>query len=446
MKILNFPNALTITVGFIFFAGVLTYIIPKGKFDRTIDPKTNREVVIQGSYKTIDTKPLSPFEIILCIPKGIIAGGEVIALIFLVGGCFYIIEKTGALREGVTYLALKMNGKEEMTILLTAFFFAMGGGLQAMQEEIIPLIPILIVLGKRLGYKPLVMVAISYGAAIIGATFSPLNPVGTVLAQKVAGVPFLTGSVFRLISFVIGFSLWMVMVIRYANKNKIEKETEPSSTSVLISTQNKIILCLTLIASIILTYGFLNWKWGLNQISAEFFVLGVTAGLIGRLGINETFKAYGDGMKEMTFAAMILGLAYGISLVLKEGEIIDSIIYGLFTPLQYLPTTLSAIGMMISHSLFHIAVPSYSGHAVLTLPILIPLSDLIGLSREICILAFQFGAILMDLLIPTNGALMAVIALAGIPFNEWFAFAFKRTLVISLLGAIVIIIAGMIGL
>lgn len=445
MKIRSFPNALTITVGFILFAGVLTYIIPKGKFDRTIDPKTNREVVIQGSYKTIDAKPLSPFDIVLCIPKGIIAGAEVIALIFMVGGCFYIIEKTGALKEGVTYLALKMNGKEEITLILTALFFATGGGLQGLQEEIIPLVPILIVLGKRLGYKPMVMVAISYGAAVIGATFIPLNPFGTVLAQKIAVVPFLSGGIFRLITFIIGFSLWMLMVIRYANKNKIEKQTESLSTSALISPQNKIILSLTLTASIILVYGFLAWGWGLNQISAEFFVLGVTAGLIGKLNINETFKAYGDGMKEMTFAAMILGLAYGISLVLKEGQIIDSIIYGLFTPLQHLPTTLSAIGMMISHSLFHIAVPSYSGHAVLTLPILVPLSDLIGLSREVCILAFQFGAILMDMLIPTNGALMAVIALAGIPFNEWFAFAFKRTLVISLLGAIVIIIAGMIG-
>jgi len=444
MNIRNFPNALAITVGFILLAGILTYIIPKGKFDRTIDPVTKQEVVISGSYKTIDARSLSPFEIILCIPKGIIAGAEIIALIFLVGGCFYIIEKTGALKEGVTYLAAKMNGKEEMALIFIGFFFAIGGGLQAMQEEIIPLIPILIVLGKRLGYKPLVMVAISYGAAIIGATFIPLNPVGTVLAQKIADVPFLSGSIFRIVTFIISFSIWMVMVIRYANKNKIEKESG-STTSVVISIQNKIILCLTLSASIILTYGFLAWNWGLNQISAEFFILGIIAGLIGKLGINDTFKAYGDGMKEMTFAAMILGLAYGISLVLKEGLIIDSIIYGLFTPLQHLPATLSAIGMMISHSLFHIAVPSYSGHAVLTLPILVPLSDLIGLSREICILAFQFGAILMDMLIPTNGALMAVIAIAGIPFNEWFAFAFRRTIVISLFGAIVILIAGMIG-
>lgn len=445
MKIQNFPNAFVITVGFVLFAGILTYCIPKGKFDRRIDTVTNREVVVQGSYKTIEAKNLSPFDIVLCIPKGIIAGAEVIALIFLVGGCFYIIEKTGALKEGVTFLALKMNGKEEITLILTALFFAMGGGLQGLQEEIIPLIPILIVLGKRLGYKPIVMIAISYGAAVIGATFIPLNPFGTVLAQKLASIPFLTGGSFRLITFVLGFSLWMLMIIRYANKNKIEKQTEPSSTPVFISAQNKIILNLTLIASIVLVYGFLAWNWSLNEISAEFFVLGVATGLIGKLGINETFKIYGDGMKEMTFAAMIIGLAHSISIVLKEGVIIDSIIYGLFTPLQNLPTSLSAIGMMVSHSLFHIAVPSYSGHAVLTLPILVPLSDLIGLSREICILAFQFGAILMDLLIPTNGALMAVIAVAGIPFNEWFSFAFKRTLVISLLGAIIILVAGIIG-
>lgn len=445
MKIENFPNAFVITVGFILIAGILTYIIPKGKFDRTIDPATNREIVVQGSYKTIEAENLSPFDIVLCIPKGIIAGAEVIALIFLVGGCFYIIEKTEALKQGVTYLALKMKGKEEITLILTALFFAMGGGLQGLQEEIIPLIPILIVLGKRLGYKPIVMIAISYGAAVIGATFIPLNPFGTVLAQKLASVPFLSGGIFRLITFIIGFSLWMLMVIRYANKNKIEKQVEPMSASVLISPQNKIILCLTLLASVVLVYGFLTWGWSLNEISAEFFILGVASGFIGKLGINETFKVYGEGMKEMTFAAMIIGLAHGIAIVLKEGVIIDSIIYGLFTPLQNLPTSLSAIGMMVSHSFFHIAVPSYSGHAVLTMPILVPLSDLIGLSREVCILAFQFGAILMDLLIPTNGALMAVIAIAGIPFNEWFAFAFKRTLAISLLGATIILVAGMLG-
>ena len=444
MKIQNFPNAFVIIVAFILFAGVLTYLIPRGKYDRVADPATNREVVVQGSYKLVDTKPMSVFKILLCIPKGIIAGAETVVLIFLVGGCFYIVEKTGALKDGVAYLTAKANGKEEVALIITGLFFALGGALEGLQEEIIPLIPILLVLTKKLGYKPMVMVGISYGAAVIGSTFSPLNPFGTVIAQKIAAVPFLSGSAFRLITFAVAFSVWMAMVIRYANKNKVVK-AEENAPAQSISSKNILILSLVLLAFAILIYGFLVWDWGFTELSTEFFVFGIIIGLIGKLGVNGTFIAYSEGIKEMTFAAMIVGLAHSISLVLKEGMIIDSIIYGLFTPLQHLPTSLSAIGMMISHSILHVAVPSYSGQAVLTIPILVPLSDLIGLSREICVLSFQFGAILMDMLIPTNGALMAIIALGGISFDDWFAFAFKRTLVISLLCTLAIFVAGMIG-
>jgi uncharacterized ion transporter superfamily protein YfcC len=174
--------------------------------------------------------------------------------------------------------------------------------------------------------------------------------------------------------------------------------------------------------------------------------VGILIGLVGGLGVNGTFNAYAEGLKEMTFAAMIVGLAYGISLVLKEGLIIDSIIYGLFTPLQYVPPILSAFGMMLSQAVLHVALPSYSGQAVLTIPILAPLSDLIGLSRDVCVMAYQYGAILMDMIIPTNGALMAVISIAGVSYQEWFVFVLKRLLVIFLLCIASLFIAISIGL
>ena len=180
-------------------------------------------------------------------------------------------------------------------------------------------------------------------------------------------------------------------------------------------------------------------------MTAEFFVLGIAAGLIGKLGISGTSEAYIEGFKDMTFAAMILGFASSISIILEKGMIIDTIIYGLFTPMQYLPKSLSAISMMVSQAILHFPVPSYSGQAVLTMPILAPLSDLIGLSRQVCVLAYQYGAVMMDLLIPTNGGLMAVLAIAAIPFNKWFKFAFKKTLIIMGVGAIALVIAIYIG-
>ncbi len=445
MKSQNFPNALVIVTFFIFLAGILTYVIPKGQYDRTVDPVTNREIVVSGSYHEVDAPQLPLFSILLSVPKGIIAGIEVIILIFMVGGCFYIVDKTGALKEGVAWLTHKVEGKESIALIMVGMFFLMGGIFEGMQEEIIALVPILMVLTKKLGYKPVITVAISYGAAIIGCSFSPVNPFGVVIAQKIAGVPFLTGSGFRIVVMLIAFIVWMSMTIYYANGNRIEKSASNTVLPKSLSRQTTISLTLLGMAFAVLIFGMLYFGWGLMEMSAEFFAFGILIGIIGKLGVNGTFMNYVEGMKEMTFASMIVGFSYSISIVLKEGLIIDSIIYGLFNPLQHLPVSLSAIGMMISQAMLHLVVPSTSGQAVLTIPILIPLSDLIGLSREVCILAYQYGGMLMDLVIPTSGALMAILAVGGISIKEWLEFAFKRMLVIFLLGVVAILVAGAIG-
>jgi uncharacterized ion transporter superfamily protein YfcC len=279
-----------------------------------------------------------------------------------------------------------------------------------------------------------------FGSAVIGSAFSPMNPFAVVIAQKEAGLPFLSGSTFRLIIFSIVFSIWVLIIIRYARRNKIEKEMG-TSTEGELTKRSAVILILLALAFILLIYGMLYLEWGFNEISAEFFVLGILAGLIGKLGTNGTSEAYIVGFKEMTFAAVIAGLANSITVILKEGLILDSIVYGLFVPMQYLPKSLSAVSMMCSHALLHFPIPTYSGQALLTMPILLPLSDLLGISRQICVLAYQYGAVLMDMLVPTNGALMAMIALSGISFNKWFTFALKPTLLILILSALSIMLA-----
>jgi uncharacterized ion transporter superfamily protein YfcC len=445
MKTWKFPNALVIILGFVLLAGILTFIIPKGKYERITDPATNREVVVPGSYKTVEADQLSFFQIAVSIPKGIASGVEVVVLIFLIGGCIYIVEKTGALKDGILLLATKVNGKEELALIGIGFAFSIGGALEGLQEEMIPLIPVLLMLTKRLGYNAFVTIAISYGSSVIGATFSPVNPFGAVTAQKIAEVPFLSGAMFRVIIFILAFVVWVTLIIRYGNRNRIEKEVTDNEQRA-ISGKSVVILILFLIAFIILVIGLMKWNWGFNEMSAEFFLMGIVIGLVGKLGINGTCVAYAEGFKEMSFAALIVGFAYSIKVVLQEGMIIDSIIYGLFTPLQHLPSGLSAFGMMASQAFLHVIIPSYSGQAVLTIPILAPLSDLLGISRQVCVLAFQYGAILTDIIIPTNGALMAMLALAGISYDQWFGFVLKRMLIIFALGAGAILLAGFIGL
>jgi len=441
----KFPNALVIMIGFILFSSVLTYIIPQGEYERITDQVTNQVTVIPGSYKVIDSEPLSIFKIFMAIPKGIIGRADLVVLILLIGGCFYVIEKTGALSEGVVYLTSILKGKEEIALIMVSIMFAAGGALIGLQEEIIAMIPVLLFFAAKIGYNSFVAVAISYGSAILGASFSPMNPFAVGIAQGLADLPFLSGSLYRLIVLLLVFVFYMVLIIRYANKNRIPKLDETDTIHDNISKRSVIILGLLALSFIILIYGMLQLNWGFNEMTAEFFVLGIIVGLIGKLGINGTSEAYIEGFKTMIFAAIVLGLANSISLILKEGMIIDSIIYGLFTPMQYLPKSLAALSMLVSQALLHFPVPSYSGQAILTMPVLLPLSDLIGLSRQVCVLVYQYGAVMMDMIVPTNGGLMAIIAIAGISFNDWFKFAFRITLAILGLGAIAIVVAIYIG-
>ncbi|WP_217495860.1 Na+/H+ antiporter NhaC family protein [Mangrovivirga cuniculi] len=236
----------------------------------------------------------------------------------------------------------------------------------------------------------------------------------------------------------------MVYIIRFAHKNRIKKTYQILETDKL-TLRNKIILGLLAITFGIVTYGLIELEWGFTEMSACFFALALASGLIAKFGFNKTTEIYVDGFKELIFACVIIGLANSISIILTKGLVIDTIVYALFTPLKNIPTALSAVMMMISHSILHFPIPSYSGQAILTMPILTPLSDLIGLPRQITVLAYQYGAILMDLIVPTNGALMAVIAIAGIKYNNWLKFILKPTLIILVLAAIAILTAIQIG-
>lgn len=438
----RFPHTLLIILMFIALAGVAAYLLPTGEYERTTDPGSGREVVVPGSYHQVQAAPPSPFAILVGIPRGIAAGVEVIVSIFIAGACFYVVEKTGALRQGILLITTKLNNREELTLVLTGLFFLMGGTLEGMEEEIIPLMPVLLMLTRRLGYDAFVAVAVSYGSAEIGASFSPFNPFGAILAQKIAQVPLLSGAPFMLAVLIVVFAAWMILVIRYGRAHRIAKE-DINGENPDVSPKHRIILVMVVITFVVLIYGMTYWGWGFNELSAEFFILAIAAGLIGGLGFNGTSVAFVEGLREMTFASLIVGFAHAIPLVLQDGKVLDTIVYGLFVPMEKLTPNLSAVGMMLSQSILHVVIPSYTGQAALTIPILVPLSDLIGMARQVCVMAFQYGAILMNIVSPTNGALMAIIALSGIRYDQWLAFVVKRVVWICGIGAGALILANL---
>jgi uncharacterized ion transporter superfamily protein YfcC len=443
-KKLRFPNALAILIGFILVTIVLTYVIPPGQYERTTDAQTGQLRVVAGSYQQLARPDISLFDLLLSIPEGIIGRAELLVLIFLVGGCFYVIDQTGALREGITFLSETLAGREAIALVIVSLFFTMGGALEGMQEEIIGMMPMVLYFSQRLGYNAFVAIGVSYGSAVIGSSFSPTNPFAIVIAQRIAELPFLSGAGYRMAWYGLAQAVWITALILYGNRNR-SAPIVPEKTATAIQGKNKIILFLLAGAFVLLIVGLLKLGWGVNEISLEFFLLGLACGLISGMGINGTCLSYIDGFKELTFAAMIMGLANSITVVLQKGLIIDAIIHAIFLPLEYLPTAASAILMMISQAILHLPVSSYSGQALLTMPILIPLSDLIGLSRQVCVLAYQYGAVLMDLVVPTNGALMAILAVSGVSYDQWISFVWKLALLMLAIGAMAVLVGIAVG-
>ncbi len=444
------PHPLALLVAGILIAAALTWIVPAGEYDRREDEATGRTVVVAGTYERVEAAPVGPLGALLSVPRGVIDAADVIVLVFLVGGAFAVVDRTGALRAALEGLVNRLGRREALAIPIAALAFAAGGALENMQEEIIALIPALVLLTRRLGYDPLTAVAISLGAAMVGSAFSPVNPFQVGIAQRISDVPLFSGSLFRIVFLLLALLVWILGVFRHARRVHVAPDaTVTSAASEEIGPgRTRTTLIMTMVAATFALFitGLVRWGWGFNELGAVFFGMGLLAGLIGRLGVDGTAHAYVDGFKDMAFAGMLIGFARAIYVVLSDGRIIDSLVHGLFTPLESLPVGLAAVGMVPVHALIHVPVPSVSGQAVLTMPILIPLSDLLGLSRQVTILAYQMGAGLCELLTPTNGALMAVLATAGVPYDRWLRFAVPLWALLTGLGVVAILIAVAIGL
>jgi len=417
----RFPHPLTLLCGCVLLAAGASHVLPPGQYDRRDDPATGRRIVVAGTYHAVAARPVGPFQTLVAIPRGMADAAAVIFFVFLIGGAFTVVDETGALRQGVDWLVRRFGGggegghSEALVISATSLAFALGGVLDNMKEEIIALVPVMLLLARRLGYRPVVAVAMSLGAAAVGAAFSPINPFQVGIAQQLAQLPLFSGSLFRIAFLAAALGIWIWGTTRYAARTRTTRTPEPGPpgpTAGALDGRRGAVLTLVLVAFAALVVGVLRFGWGFNEMAALFFAMGVVAGLVGGLGV-----------------------ARAIYVTLEEGRIVDTIVHGLFTPVAQLPLALAALGMMVLHGLVHVPVPSPSGHAVLTLPILVPLADLLGLSRQVTVLAYQYGGGLCELFTPTNGALMAILAAAQVRYEDWLRFALPLLLTLLALGA-----------
>jgi uncharacterized ion transporter superfamily protein YfcC len=436
-------------LGGIALAALLTWTLPAGEFARRDDPSTGRRVAVAGSYHRVDSQPVGPFGALVAIPRGFVEGSDVIGVVLFVGGAWVLLERLGTMGVVVGALVGAFRRRRALAIPAISLFFATMGALENMEEELIPLTPVLLALGAGLGIDPVAVVAMSAGAAMVGAAFGPTNPFQAGIALKLAQLPPLSAGGLRLTLFVAGVAAWTAFTVRHSSRARSSLgEAPPSDLGASSSTdharrsgKHALALAALVLPMALYVYGSLAFGWGFNELSAVFFAGAIAAGLIGGLGLTGTLTAYVDGMRTLLPPAFMIGLARSISLVLTDGRVVDSILNALVGQLARLPAAVTAFLMVPFHAALHVAVPSVSGQAVLTMPILVPLSDLLGLSRQVPVLAYQIGAGLMELFTPTNGAIMGVLLAAGVPYERWVRFAMGAVLIPLLVGLLGLAVA-----
>lgn len=429
---LKLPHPLILLLGGVGVAALLTWVLPAGTYERRTDPSSGRELVVPGTYARAEAAPVGPMAAVLAVPRGIVAGADVILTVLLVGGAFALLDATGALGRLVGALVGRTR-RPRVVVIVVSLAFATLGALENMQEEIIALVPVLLVLSRGLGFGAVTAVAMSAGAAAVGAAFGPTNPFQTGIALRFAELPPLTQPALRFGLLAAAVTVWIAWTLAMTPRDDVRPAMDLPQTA-RATGRDLVLLALAILPFVPYVYGVVRLDWGFNELSALFLLAGFAIGAVSGRGPSETAAAFLKAMEGLLAAALFVGVARGISVVLTDGRVIDTIVHGLAAPLAGVPGVAAALLMIPVQAVLHIPVPSVSGQAALTMPIMAPLADLLGVSRDAAVIAYQTGAGLMDLITPTNGALLAVLLGARVDYGRWLRFVIPGAALVALVG------------
>ncbi len=453
---LKAPDALVLIVVLLVVASILTYILPAGEYNRTIDPITQAEVVNPNSFHKVEKSPVSPWGILKSVPQGLNESADIINFLLIIGGFFGVLKGTGALDSLLKSAIINLKGKEKLVIPIVLTFWGLGGAIIGNFEECLAFLPLQITLCLALGFDSITGVALGMCGVGIGYIGAILNPFTVATAQKIANVPLYSGMGIRVISFIALLIVTIVYIYRYVGKihtnpelslvytedlSSPYKENDLLSEDVHFTKKHKLVLLAFLLTIILLVYGVINYDFYLPEIAAVFVGSGIIMGLISGLSVNKIAEEFVKGASNMLYPALCVGFARAITIIMIEGNILDVIVKNFSKLVAGLPLQISAVGMYVFQSIINIFIPSGTGQAVVSMPIMTPLADVTGLTRQTACLAFQFGDGITNLITPTAGDLMAAIAIGGISYGKWMKWFYKLLLIWFVVCSIILIIA-----
>ncbi|WP_232153918.1 YfcC family protein [Staphylococcus gallinarum] len=459
-KKFNMPHIYVILFIFGVIATISTYFIPSGQFKRIKGPE-GREMVDADSFHFISSKPVGIVDFISIIPKGLIEAGEIVFFTLIIGGMFMVLRKTGIIEIAVDKLARRFINQSVLIIPVLTTVFAIVATLIGTAELSLVYIPVIIPLIIALGYDSITATAIALCGTVVGFTVGVLNPINTGLAQKLSGIPVFSGIGLRIILFIIVLTVTIIFIMRYAQKIKnkptlssvyhadIEKrdlyQNITNQEPIEATNRQKWGIAVVLLFFVILVYGVISQGWFMIEMAGLFIIMGIIVGLVTGLSTQAICEAFNEGFKDVLMGAIIVGLARSIAVVLEDGKIMDTIVHGLGSVIDGATPTIAVVGMYAVQVAINFIISSGSGQALVTMPIMAPLADMLGITRQTAVLAFQLGDGFTHIFYPTSGYFMAALAIGGVSYTKWIRFFFPLFIIWGVISIITLIIAQLTG-
>lgn len=455
------PHTLTLLSGMIVAALIATWLIPQGSFDMesvTTSGGSELEVVVPGTYETVaDREILTPWDMFIAVPRAFADAQNIIFFVLMIGGVLSVVRATGTVDALIGRMLERFGDRPGALIFAVIFTFSLASGTIGTAGEYIPFVLILVALCRAMRLDAMIAVGMIIAGYGIGYGVAAFNPFTVLIAQEIAEVPTYSGWPLR-IAILLPFVLIGVHhVWRYAKRVQadpsrslvrdmnVPDQGEPPKDYPALRWQHTAILALFVATIAVVVWGIAVWHWYLYELGAAFLVFGVASAIIGRISTDETAERFINGAMELVPTALLIGFARCIALIMEDGQILHTIVHGLSMPLSHLWPQLSAVGMLLIQSVLNFFIPSGSGQAYVTMPLMAPVGDIVGVSRQVSVLAYQFGDGFANMIVPTNAVLMGILGMAGVSYDAWFRFCLPLFAKLVAAAAVVLIIAVTFG-
>ena len=461
LKEMRAVNPIIILACIMLLAAIMTYIIPAGAFERVAIPDTEYESVVPGSYHTVESNPIGLFDFFMSLTKGLQDAAYIIFFLLILGGVFKIVEATGALHAGINNLIRVTSGKEIILVPICLIVFSLISALAACCEEYLAFMPLMYMVCMACGFDSIMAVCLLFCASAVGYAGGMTQAFSVGVAQTIAELPMFSGIQYRfvvwavLVVATVAYAMWYGFKIKknpasaynYDVDQKYRKELDLDSITDVekISGRQIAVLVIFFGAFLFVPFSVIKWKFYIDEMAGIFVVVGLLTALVGGLKPNDVADNFVEGAKDLVWAGLIIGMCYAATNIMKDGQIMDTIVNAMGSVLGGTHNAVAASGMYIFQDLFNFLVPSGSGQAAITMPFMAPLADILGITRQTAVLAFQLGDAFTNVVAPTSGEIMAALAICHVPYSKWFKFIGPLWAIWSVIAIVLLVIAVAIG-